>query len=85
MSGINEMKVDGKNLIKEELKNLKLLFNDINNQKIRLYKDPIEENKKNMNDMICKEEYDKINLKICRCNSNNIKIQKIKKKSSSSR
>ena len=85
MSGINEIKVEGKNLIKEELKNLKLLFNDSNNQKIRLYKDPIEENKNNMNDIICKEEYEKTNLNFSRCNSYNIGGVKIKKKSSSVR
>ena len=85
MSGINEMKVEGKNLIKEELKNLKFLFNNINNQKIRLYKDPIEKNKNNVNEIVCKEEYEKANLNISRCNSNNIKRIKIKKKSSSAR
>ena len=85
MSGINEMKVEGKNLIKEELKNLKFLFNNNNNQKIRLYKDPIEKNKNNVNEIVCKEEYEKANLNISRCNSNNIKRIKIKKKSSSAR
>ncbi len=76
MKGINEMTVVGKNLMKEEFKNLNELYNNIHNEKIRLFKDPFEEKKNYMNDIICKQKYDKPNLQLCKCTTNSAKTVK---------
>ena len=80
MKGINEMTVVGKNLMKEEFKNLNELYENVHNDKVRLFKDPFEEKKNYMNDLICKQKYDKPNLQLCKCTTNSAKtIKKLKK------
>ena len=76
MKGINEMTVVGKNLMKEEFKNLNELYENIHNEKVRLFKDPFEEKKNYMNDLICKQKYDKPNLQLCKCTTNSAKTIK---------
>ena len=47
--------IKGKKLLQEELKEFK---DNLNNNKYRLYKDPFELNKDNIDDFICEENYD---------------------------
>ena len=85
MNDINQITLQGKNLIKEEINNLNLLYKDIHYDKVRLFKDPFEEKKNCMNDLICKQNYEKPNLQICRCTLNSAKTVKKKSKPSSAR
>lgn len=85
MNDINQITLQGKNLIKEEINNLNLLYKDIHSDKVRLFKDPFEEKKNCMNDLICKQNYEKPNLQICRCTLNSAKTVKKKSKPSSAR
>jgi hypothetical protein len=65
-----------KNLMKEEFKNLNELYENVHNDKVRLFKDPFEEKKNYMNDIICKQKYDKPNLQLCKCTTNSAKTVK---------
>ena len=56
-----DIQIKGKNILHKELND----FKDNNNDKFRLFKDPIELNQKNMRNMTCKESFD-INYKIQR-------------------
>jgi hypothetical protein len=85
MNEINQITLQGKNLIKEEINNLNLLYQDIHSDKVRLFKDPFEEKKNCMNDLICKQNYEKPNLQICRCTLKSAKTVKKKNKQSSAR
>ena len=49
-----DIEVKGKNILHKELND----FKDINNDKFRLFKDPSELNKKNMDNITCKESFD---------------------------
>ena len=57
MTEINIVK--GKNILEQEINDFNdLKENNSNISKYRLYKDPCELKKKNMNDLTCKESYD---------------------------
>ena len=59
------IKLEGKNLVQKELKDIvDITESNKNNCLFRLYKDPIENNKKSINDFTCKELYKFNNIKI---------------------
>ena len=58
IKGIDDIKIEGKNLVKKELKDIDdINESNKNNCLFRLYMDPIEKNKNSINDFTCKELY----------------------------
>ena len=55
---INEIKIEGKNLVKKEFKDILDITESNSNCKFKLYKDPRENNKDYVNNFTCKELYD---------------------------
>ena len=72
MKEINELKVEGKNLVEEEFK----LFNDhinssnskhVHSNQLRLFIDPFEQKHKCVNEITYRSQYDKPTKEICKC------------------
>ena len=79
IKGISGIKIEGKNLVQKELKDIvDITESNKNNCLFRLYKDPIENNKKSTSDFICKELYKSniINLKNKKKRNNNLDKKK---------
>ena len=69
MKEINELKVEGKNLVEEEFK----MFNDYgssnsgNNNHLKLFIDPFEHKHKCVNEITYRSQYDRPTKEICKC------------------
>ena len=65
IKSINEIKIDGKNLVKKEFKDIIEASESKKNKcKFKVYKDPRENNKNNMNNFTCRELYEFKKIKI---------------------
>ena len=65
IKSINEIKIEGKNLVKKEFKDIIEASESKKNKcKFKVYKDPRENNKNNMNNFTCRELYEFKKIKI---------------------
>ena len=78
LKGINDIKIEGKNLAQKEFKDIiDITQLSQNNCKFKLYKDPRENNKNYVSNFTCREFYKFNNIKIRNLNKNdNNKYQK---------
>ena len=78
LKGINDIKIEGKNLAQKEFKDIVDITQlSQNNCKFKLYKDPRENNKNYVSNFTCREFYKFNNIKIRNLNKNdNNKYQK---------